>query len=117
MNRSTLLLFLCVFALSEVLLAAKKARIRGVVGVKNSTGVRLPRSARCVTDDQCDKVCKFGSGASGENIIDVGDGYTCVCDDDWTPVTKETCVASCDILGLGGGKFDDDEDCVCNPCK
>ncbi|KAI1699981.1 hypothetical protein Ddc_18319 [Ditylenchus destructor] len=101
MNRSTLLLFLCVFALSEVLLAAKMARIRGVAGMKNSSGVRLVRTAGCPTNSQCDKMCKTMDGASGGRLSNNDNSY-CHCDDDvGKPDTKETCVARCKILGVG----------------
>ncbi|KAI1699435.1 hypothetical protein DdX_17314 [Ditylenchus destructor] len=113
MNRSTLLLFLCVFALSEVLLAAKKARIRGVVGVKNSSRVRFVRSA-CVTDDQCDKMCKLG-GASGGTVSDIN-GAHCDCDGEMNPETKDTCAIGCALLGVGGGELFS-EDCICNACQ
>ncbi|KAI1699442.1 hypothetical protein DdX_17321 [Ditylenchus destructor] len=106
MNRSILLLFFCVFALSEVVLAAELGRIRGSVGVNNSSDVRLVRSAdSCVTDDQCDQACKM-FGASGGQVSDsVNPKVYCHCDDDpKRPTTAETCVAACDILGVGGGK-------------
>ncbi|KAI1698294.1 hypothetical protein Ddc_19183 [Ditylenchus destructor] len=116
MNRSTLLLFLCVFALSEVLLAAKKARIRGVVGRKNSSYSRFVRSASFPNDNQCKKMCK-DNGASGGSALYDCDDY-CNCDGelegDWT---KPDCEQACKTLGLKFAKLDDEGFCLCSGCK
>ncbi|KAI1698298.1 hypothetical protein Ddc_19187 [Ditylenchus destructor] len=110
MNRSTLLLFLCVFAVSEVLLAAKKVRIDGVARVKNSNNMRLVRSTNCPNDTQCEELCKF-RGASGGSQSDDDDKY-CDCDGNLEPANESICVKACTILGFGFVKMHGD-DCGC----
>ncbi|KAI1699072.1 hypothetical protein DdX_17541 [Ditylenchus destructor] len=69
MNRSILLLFLCVFALSELLLAARKVRVRDVSGMKNSRGLRRARSVSChPMDEKCDKMCKDAGANEGDGF-------------------------------------------------
>ncbi|KAI1698297.1 hypothetical protein Ddc_19186 [Ditylenchus destructor] len=111
MNRSTLLLFLCVFAVSEVLLAAKKVRIDGVARVKNSNNMRVVRSVNCPTDKQCDELCKF-RGASGGSKSDDDDQY-CYCDGDADLANESICVKACKILGVGFVGMNGD-DCGCD---
>ncbi|KAI1699856.1 hypothetical protein DdX_17057 [Ditylenchus destructor] len=128
MNRSTFLLFLCVFALSEVSLTAVKMRISGAGGGKHSNVMRRVRSVSvselsenvpsCPNDSQCNDVCvHFGSGGGGMRQ-DFWNGM-CKCDVGKDFKTDEMCVEACKILGLGGGfvPSDDELDCECNPCR
>ncbi|KAI1711435.1 hypothetical protein Ddc_12946 [Ditylenchus destructor] len=102
MNRFTLLLFLCVFALSEVLLAAQLSRYRGVAEGQNSSNVRFARSTfrACdylPDDSQCDRMCKYVDAYGGQ--VDLNDPLRgCICGREWKPVTLETCVAQCKDL-------------------
>ncbi|KAI1695552.1 hypothetical protein DdX_19524 [Ditylenchus destructor] len=122
MKHSTLYLFLFVFALSEVLLAAKRMQVRGSVGkyflstvlLRNSSG--LPK---CPDDSRCDKMCKFFGARGGTAMTDA-----CDCGEqneviDW--VKKENCVKMCEILGLGGGEIlnpgEVEGRCWCNDCE
>ncbi|KAI1699095.1 hypothetical protein DdX_17525 [Ditylenchus destructor] len=115
MKRSTLFLFLFVFALSEVFLAAKRVQVRASVGKKNSSGLRFVRSPKCPDDSQCDNTCK----SFGLNGGFVDNGY-CFCGDqndaiDWDK--EENCVKLCDGLGVGRRKILGDGACVCNDCE
>ncbi|KAI1695919.1 hypothetical protein DdX_19313 [Ditylenchus destructor] len=99
MNRSTLLVFLCVFALSEVLLAAELGRFRAVAAMKNSSGMRHIRSTNCgPTDSQCDELCKFLKAGNGRKSLHLPH-TACKCDILDKSMTKEDCVQACKILG------------------
>ncbi|KAI1699447.1 hypothetical protein DdX_17326 [Ditylenchus destructor] len=115
MNSSTLLLFLCAFALSEVLLVAKKVAIFDTE-VNNPSVIRAVRSERkpqCPNNRQCDQMCKFLRTGLGQRRFGPG---LCICHGEMKPYTKEICEQSCEILGVNGGEVRD-EKCFCNLCQ
>ncbi|KAI1699073.1 hypothetical protein DdX_17542 [Ditylenchus destructor] len=116
MDRSLLLLFLCVFALSEVLLAARKVRLRDISGMNNSSDVPRERSFSCDNLlDQCDKMCN-GSAKSGGAGSD-SDGSTmiyCRCKGERKHYTESACTEACKThLGLDSGKVEMEGRCFC----
>ncbi|KAI1699255.1 hypothetical protein DdX_17431 [Ditylenchus destructor] len=109
MNRSTLLLLFCVFALSETLLAVEMARLRidrGAAETKDSDDVRVVNSANCVTLEKCNEMCKYLAGTGGilqRDYSPTGNRY-CRCFGIAQPLPEIDCVKSCEDLGVRGGE-------------
>ncbi|KAI1711428.1 hypothetical protein Ddc_12939 [Ditylenchus destructor] len=110
MNRSTFLLFICVFASSEMLLAAttdyvpeKKTTISRMLDIQAVFGP-------CPNDTQCEEFCKYVGGIADNSQI------VCACAVT-KPWTKERCDKGCRILGIGGAWLSKDKKCFCRMCE
>ncbi|KAI1701103.1 hypothetical protein Ddc_17767 [Ditylenchus destructor] len=110
-----LLLFLGVFALSEVLLVAKKVAVFDAIEMNNPSVVRAVRAPKtpCPTNRECNQMCKFLGTGLGQRRSGPG---LCICHGEMKPYTKEICERSCEILGVYGGEVRD-EKCFCDPCE
>ncbi|KAI1690931.1 hypothetical protein Ddc_24576 [Ditylenchus destructor] len=118
MNRTTLLLFLSVFVLSEPVWTANELPM-----LMDSRAMRYVREVSpCVTNSQCDASCKYAgakSGTANPRYDQSGYGY-CTCHPvgeefpDKYP-TKEICIETCKILGVGGGQlYKNNQRCICD---
>ncbi|KAI1698117.1 hypothetical protein DdX_18095 [Ditylenchus destructor] len=122
MNRSTLLVFLCVFALSEVLLAAGLGRIRGfapMMKLERHEPYCAPYCAPCAlrcgcaTESECYEVRKNFRKNAGIFTFGLWNGG--YCREGLKPFTEKSCARACKSFGVRSGEVSEDGmNCHCN---